>query len=263
MTGATASRFAAVSLLTAAVAIVVSVQDMYRKRAEGDWLGEVILLGSRLAVDGRGRPGGERCVAASADDNDRIAPNPNEAALGFVKRAHANLARLVETSATKESLAGTLDGLGRYDGFARRALGDPCSPSQPTCTNHWSRLSTGEQAEVTDLLRQVVQGHAWKHRDRLRSHDVNVSYGNGNGIEGEGARAAVRARYTRKASGNSAVRVDYLVDGAAHDLRLLDVMVEGSMISKNYYVQFDRMLTTSGQGYAYMVAKLRTKIGKP
>jgi ABC-type transporter MlaC component len=43
---------------------------------------------------------------------------------------------------------------------------------------------------------------------------------------------------------------------------VIDIVTEGSSMTKNYYDQFHRMLTTEGQGYKYMTAKLREKIAK-
>jgi ABC-type transporter MlaC component len=40
----------------------------------------------------------------------------------------------------------------------------------------------------------------------------------------------------------------------------VDIVTEGSSLTKNYYDQFHRMLTTQGQGYSYLVQKLRDKI---
>jgi hypothetical protein len=39
-------------------------------------------------------------------------------------------------------------------------------------------------------------------------------------------------------------------------------VTEGSSLTKNYYTQFDKMLSTPDQGYAHVVKKLRDKLAK-
>jgi ABC-type transporter MlaC component len=57
-----------------------------------------------------------------------------------------------------------------------------------------------------------------------------------------------------------AMQVDYVVLSSGDDQKLVDVIAEGSSMTRNYYDQFHRMLTTAGQGYAYMVKKLEANL---
>jgi ABC-type transporter MlaC component len=59
-----------------------------------------------------------------------------------------------------------------------------------------------------------------------------------------------------------AVQVDYVIMGSGANYKVIDIVTEGSSMTKNYYDQFHRMLTTGGQGYPYLVQKLRDKIAK-
>ena len=43
---------------------------------------------------------------------------------------------------------------------------------------------------------------------------------------------------------------------------MVDIVTEGSSLTKNYYDQFLRMLTTDGQRYPHIVKKLSEKIAK-
>jgi hypothetical protein len=249
-------RVAAV-VLTAAVAIAVTVQEMARKRAEGDSLGEVLLVAGRLNVNTPFGPVANSSSLPALEGKDASTEQiPNEKPSEFTLRAHTTLAKVAEMSAPKETFERTFDGLVRYTEFARRALGEPCPPALPTCVNHWLSLSAGEKEEVTDLLRQVLQQRAWMNREHAQLVEVD-----GDALERKKGLWAVRARYVRSASA-VAVHAEYLIDGTPHDRRAVDVVIEGSMMSKNYYVQFDRMLRTPAQGYAYMVGKLQSKLGK-
>ena len=42
----------------------------------------------------------------------------------------------------------------------------------------------------------------------------------------------------------------------------VDIVTEGSSLTKNYYDQFHKFLTTPGQGYPHIVKKLNEKIAK-
>jgi ABC-type transporter MlaC component len=59
------------------------------------------------------------------------------------------------------------------------------------------------------------------------------------------------------------VLVDYVVHGAPGAFHVVDVVTEGSSLTKSYYDQFHRMLTNPDQGYAYVVRKLNDKIAAP
>ena len=56
------------------------------------------------------------------------------------------------------------------------------------------------------------------------------------------------------------MQVDYVILANGDKYRVIDIVTEGSSMTKNYYDQFHRMLTTAGQGYPYVVQKLRDKI---
>jgi ABC-type transporter MlaC component len=58
------------------------------------------------------------------------------------------------------------------------------------------------------------------------------------------------------------VQVDYVVKPEGSAYRVVDIVTEGSSLTKNYYDQFHKMLTTPGQGYPHVVKKLNEKIAK-
>ena len=55
------------------------------------------------------------------------------------------------------------------------------------------------------------------------------------------------------------MQVDYLVTGSGNGQKVVDMVTEGSSLTKNYYDQFKRMMSTPGQGYPYIVQKLNAE----
>jgi ABC-type transporter MlaC component len=51
--------------------------------------------------------------------------------------------------------------------------------------------------------------------------------------------------------------------GSSGKYKVIDIITEGSSMTKNYYDQFHKMLTTADQGYPYLVQKLQKKIATP
>ena len=58
---------------------------------------------------------------------------------------------------------------------------------------------------------------------------------------------------------DAAVQVDYVILTMGDRYKAVDVVTEGSSMTKNYYDQFNRMLTTPAQGFPYLVQKLKDK----
>jgi hypothetical protein len=114
-----------------------------------------------------------------------------------------------------------------YAELARRALGSPCPTSVPACTNHWDTLTGDQQQELFDLLQRVAAKIVQTQR---ASHD------------------------------QPRPRVRYVVRPSDH--RRIDVVTEGSSLTKNLYDQLHRMLTTPEQGYPFLVLKLERKLAR-
>ena len=58
------------------------------------------------------------------------------------------------------------------------------------------------------------------------------------------------------------VRVDYVVKQTGSGYRVVDIITEGSSMTKNYYEQFRKKMHNPGEGYANIVQKLREKVAK-
>jgi ABC-type transporter MlaC component len=186
----------------------------------------------------------------------------DDGASAFMEKEHTKLvAKLKEPAspAREASLAKELDALVDYNVLAKRAFGEPCPIGVANCTNHWGELSDAQKTEATDLLRQLVQKNYKKNL--AKTLDYMVSFKSSS----EGA-AGTRVHTEAKSNTNpreAAVMVDYWVAGAAGSYQVVDIVTEGSSLTKNYYTQFHQILTNPQQGYSHLTQKLKEKIAKP
>ena len=175
----------------------------------------------------------------------------------FVEREHSQIKKLVEANAPSDDVRKAIDGMVDYDELAKRTLGNPCPPSVPSCTNHWNDLTPEQRTEVTGLLRKLVEKNYHKNLNKTREYDISYK---GAKEAGENL-AKIKTEAKSKAKPRDpAVQVDYVILGGGDRYRVVDIVTEGSSMTKNYYDQFHRMLTTEGQKYPYLVQKLRDKI---
>jgi phospholipid transport system substrate-binding protein len=180
-----------------------------------------------------------------------------EAAKTFVEREHTQIKKLVETNAPSDDVRKAIDGMVDYQQLAMRTLGKPCPPAVRLCTNHWDELSGDQQTEVTNLLRKLVEKNYHKNLNKTRDYDVSYR---GAKDEGDNVSKIKTEAKSKVKPRDPAVQVDYVILGNGDKYRVVDIVTEGSSMTKNYYDQFHRMLAPGGQGYAYMVKKLQDKI---
>ncbi len=179
-------------------------------------------------------------------------------AKSFVEREHGKLKGLVDKDASADRVKQAIDGMLDYDELARRTLGNPCPVGIPSCTNHWDQLTPEQRAEVTGLLRQLVEANLRKNVRKTKNYEVSYT-----GSKEVGSLMKVRTMAKAKDKPREPpVQIDYMILGNGDAYRVVDVMSEGSSMTKNYYTQFHKMLTTPGQGYPYVVKKLREKVAK-
>ena len=180
-------------------------------------------------------------------------------AQSFVEREHGQIKKLVECNAPAAEVTKAIDGMVDYGEIAQRALGKPCPTTIPNCTNHWDTLTDAQKTEVTSLFKGLVEK---KYRENAyKTRDFDISY---RGAKEQGTDIAkVRTEAKNKTKPRDpAVQVDYIIKSNGSTHKVVDLVTEGSILSKNYYDQSHKMLTTQGQGYDYFVKKLREKIAK-
>jgi ABC-type transporter MlaC component len=190
----------------------------------------------------------------------------DEGPQGFVEKQHLRLSALLHEapSATRDQrITHELDGLVDYDELARRTLGQPCPRSVRDCVNYFGQLSDARKTEVTSLLKQLVEKNYRKNLEKTLDYDV--TYKGAKDLEGD---TKIRTEAKSKSKPRDpAVQVDYVVRGDAGAYHVVDIVTEGSSLTKNYYDQFDKKFKAHpgdfDAGYAEIVKKLREKIAKP
>jgi len=180
-----------------------------------------------------------------------------EAARTFVEREHGQLKKLVETNAPTDDVRHAIDGMVDYDQLTMRTLGKPCPSNIPSCTNHWDELTEEQRAEITGLLRKLVEKNYRKNLNKTRDYDMSYR---GAKDQGDNVAKIKTEAKNQKKPRDPAVQVDYVIFGRGERYRVIDIVTEGSSMTKNYYDQFHRMLTNQSQGYPYLVKKLQDKI---
>ncbi|MBX3212016.1 MAG: ABC transporter substrate-binding protein [Labilithrix sp.] len=180
-------------------------------------------------------------------------------AQSFVEREHGQIKKLVERNAPAIEVTKAIDGMVDYDALAQRALGNPCPTTIPNCTNHWNELNDAQKKEVTALFKGLVEK---KYRENAyKTRDFDVSYRGAKEQSTDISKVRTEAKNKAKPR-EPAVQVDYIIKSQGSDHKVIDLVTEGSILTKNYYDQSHKMLTTPGQGYPYFVQKLRDKIAK-
>lgn len=167
----------------------------------------------------------------------------------FVKTGHAQLESLLKqpVSAQRDAqISATFDQLVDYSELIKRCFKE-----------HWTELDAAKQAEVSELLKQIVRMNYKKNLKNTLNYNVTYT-----GVRGAGNEVTVRTQAQSKVNPRDpVVQVDYVVDGPANGpYHVVDIVAENSSTTTNYYRDFHRFLTTQGQGYPYLVQKLKDKI---
>ena len=182
-------------------------------------------------------------------------------AQAFVEQEHRQLEQLLHTPDSPardgqihQAMAGFVD----YDELTRRAFGDPCPPSEPGCEALWSGYDDAKRAELRSLLEQLVRKSY--QRNLLKTLDYDITYRGSRGSGGD-TRVMTEAKNRLKPR-EPAVRVDYIVMATPKGPRVVDIVTEGSSLTKNYYDQFRKKMDDPNEGYPNIVQKLKDKIAK-
>jgi ABC-type transporter MlaC component len=187
-------------------------------------------------------------VPAHADD-----------AQGFIQHEHHKLDQLLHQPASPardSQINAALDGFVDYDELARRAFGEPCPAAIPSCEDLWASYGDAQKAEVRDLLKQLVEKNYRKNLTKTLDYDVSYK-----GSKGAGGDTKVLTEAKSKTNPREEpYRVDYVVKQTANGYRVVDIITEGSVLTKDYYEQF--LKKQHNEGYDAIVSKLKEKIAK-
>lgn len=189
------------------------------------------------------------------------APASADEAQGFIENEHTKLDHLLHepTSPARDSQVNdALDSFVDYGELTRRAFGQPCPSSLPACEDLWAKYSDSQRAELKDLLSQLVRKSYRKNL--VKTLDYDVSY-HGERDTGGDTRVLTEAKNKARPREPS-VRIDYVVKQTSSGYRVVDIITEGSSLTKNYYDQFRKKMDNPAEGYSNIVQKLREKIAK-
>jgi ABC-type transporter MlaC component len=143
-----------------------------------------------------------------------------------------------------------------FEELTRRAFGEPCPRSG--CTDHWAELSPAQREEVEPLFADVVTRQWTRELGKASGYDIDVQPAV---THARDARVRVFARPKGEPS-KAPIVLDAFFLANHPRYRLVDIDVGGSRLARSYYKQFDRALTNPGEGYAYLVSRLRKKVDR-
>jgi ABC-type transporter MlaC component len=179
----------------------------------------------------------------------------------FIEQEHAKLMQLLRqppSGSRDAEVDRALDDFVEYEELTHRAFGEPCPAAIPSCEDLWAKYDEKQKHELSDLLAQLVRKSY--RRNLTKTLDYDVSY-RGSRDSGEDTRVLTEAKSKSNAH-EPAVRVDYVVKQTSHGYRVVDIVTEGSSLTKNYYEQFRKKMDNPNDGYQNIVQKLREKITK-
>ncbi len=184
-----------------------------------------------------------------------------EDAQGFVEHEHHRVVQLLQEPASpardaqvQRALVTFVD----YDELTHRAFGEPCPSSAPSCDDLWAKYDDGQRTELRSLLEQLVQ--KTYQRNLLKTLNFDVTFRGSRDVAGD-TRVLTEAKDRLKPR-EPAVRVDYVVKQTPSGPRVVDIITEGSSLTKNYYDQFRKKMANPAEGYPNIVQKLKDKLAK-
>jgi phospholipid transport system substrate-binding protein len=198
------------------------------------------------------------CLAVSSFSSVASA-DANADAQKFVQQEHVGIANIMRAKGNDAQINAVLDKFVDYDELARRSFGMPCPPAVAGCTNHWNAFTEPQKNEVKGLLRQLVQKNYRKQLVKTLDYEIEYQDARTNTLGDAKVRTQAKSKSKPR---DPAIQVDYLVRGTNGSYKVVDIVTEGSSLTKNYYDQFHKMLTTQGEGYPHVVKKLSEKIAK-
>ena len=177
-------------------------------------------------------------------------------ALAFVQTQAAAMENAVRTNQGDAAQNAIIDAFVDYDTFAQRSLGHPCPPAIPGCTDQWSKLSPAQQAEMTSLLRQVLQNSYKKTIKKTLQYDVTYKSIKASPLGDNRVRSLAKSKVNPR---DPEIQVDYNVR-ATGSPKVVDMVAEGASVTKNYYDSLNKKL--SNEGYDAAKKMLTNKINK-
>ena len=180
---------------------------------------------------------------------------------GFIQQQHAKLEqllRLPDSDTRSAQINSALDSFVDYAELTRRAFGEPCPSSVPGCDDLWAGYNDEQKQTLRDQLTRLARKNYRKNLKKTLDYEITYR---GTRDSGGDARVMTEAKHKNNPR-EASVRVDYVVAQTASGLRVVDIVTEGSSLTKNYYEQFRKKMKTPEEGYPNIVQKLQDKLNR-
>jgi phospholipid transport system substrate-binding protein len=167
----------------------------------------------------------------------------------FVKAKQAELIGLLKrpkSAANDEKVEAICDQILDYDTIAKESLAD-----------QWQTRSEGERKEFRSLLKQLVQRAYRKNLNKTVHYDLSYV---GEVKTKDGTLVKTVAK-DRKNAREEPVTIDFNVHkAAAGQLKIRDIVTEGSSLVGNYRSQFRRIIKT--KGWDELLKRMKARLEK-
>lgn len=170
-----------------------------------------------------------------------------EPAKEFAKKKQDDIAAMLNKNASDADVNHALSSIIDYDALVKRCFG-----------SHWTELNDAQKAEVTTLMRQLVEKNYQKNLKKTLKYKTEVK---SDKVVGNETRVSIKAS-DNESSHAPPVNIEYVMRAEGGSWKVIDIVTEGSSLTNNYYAQIHRMLTNKDQGYSYVVQKLKEKVAK-
>jgi len=166
----------------------------------------------------------------------------------FVKAKQAELIGLLrrpKNPATNEKIEDICDQILDYDTIAKEALAE-----------HWNDRSEAQRKEFQSLLKQLVQRAYRKNLSKTVNYDLSYV---GEVKTKDGMLVKTVAK-DRKNAREEPVSIDFNVHKAGSQLKIRDIVTEGSSLTGNYRSQFRRIIKQ--KGFDELLKRMKARLEK-
>jgi hypothetical protein len=188
-----------------------------------------------------------------------LAPAAAKDAWGFIQQENAHLQPLwrePSSSARDAQMDEWLDTFLDYDEMTRRMFGSPCPPSQSDCEDLWSRLDEANRSEARELMKQLLRKMGHKYLPVALRYNLVCR---GTRPRGDDTDVITDMQDQTKPN-DPPLRIDFIVHSTDRGFVVVDLSIELSSLTRNYYTQFRKRIDDPVRGYPEIVDKLRQKI---
>lgn len=150
----------------------------------------------------------------------------------FVQERQSELVKLMKAGDDKAKIHAVFDQILDYDTLAKKSLG----------SSTWKKRSEAERSEFKSLLKDLVR-QAYEKNLR-KTLDYKVSF---EGEDKSGSKYLVKTVAKSKTNKREEpLSIDYVVESGAGNLKIIDIVTEGSSLTRGYRSQFRRILKKKG-----------------